>query len=92
MRIQYALKRGLFVGLMAMFACTVLANPIVSLSDTAKVVGKSEQGVDAFLGIPYAQAPIGALRWQLPQPAKPTRYLSSNARGGDLSPVAAREV
>ena len=27
-----------------------------------------EQGVKTWLGIPYAQAPIGNLRWQAPQP------------------------
>ena len=29
-----------------------------------------EQGLSAFLGIPYAAAPIGELRWKLPEPPK----------------------
>jgi para-nitrobenzyl esterase len=41
--------------------------PIVRLTSGA-IVGKSEMGVDAFLGLPYAAPPIGALRWRPPQP------------------------
>ncbi len=32
--------------------------------------GTREQQVDLFLGVPYAQPPVGELRWQVPQPAK----------------------
>jgi len=31
-----------------------------------------ENGVKAWLGIPYAQPPVGKLRWQAPQPLKPS--------------------
>ncbi|MBQ3726005.1 MAG: carboxylesterase/lipase family protein [Selenomonadaceae bacterium] len=31
-----------------------------------------KQGVKTWLGIPYAQPPIGKLRWQAPQPLKPS--------------------
>ncbi|MFT5098124.1 MAG: para-nitrobenzyl esterase [Flavobacterium sp.] len=36
---------------------------------TGPIVGFSDQQVDAWLGMPYAQAPIGALRWRAPLPA-----------------------
>jgi para-nitrobenzyl esterase len=36
---------------------------------SGKVLGKSEGKVRAFLGIPFAQPPVGQLRWKPPVPA-----------------------
>jgi para-nitrobenzyl esterase len=33
------------------------------------VQGKSAEGIDQWLGIPYAAPPVGALRWAAPRPA-----------------------
>jgi para-nitrobenzyl esterase len=48
---------------------TTMAQSVVNV-DTGKVRGVSDKTVDRFLGIPYAQAPVGDLRWRAPQPVK----------------------
>lgn len=45
------------------------ADALTVKTKTGKVMGKSEGTVRAFLGIPYGQPPVGALRWKPPVPA-----------------------
>ena len=42
--------------------------PVVTISQGA-LKGTQENGVDRYLNIPYAAAPVGPLRWKAPQPA-----------------------
>jgi len=44
--------------------------PLVSI-DYATLEGASMGGVETFLGIPYAQSPVGNLRFRHPQPPLP---------------------
>lgn len=52
-------------------AAAVTPAPIVQTS-YGDIQGKLGKGARAYLGIPYAAAPIGHLRWQSPQP--PARW------------------
>lgn len=62
----------LFSFLKAGFHAASLVNqhaggPLVNLS-YATLEGNSTGGIDRFLGIPYAQPPLGNLRFRRPQP------------------------
>ena len=60
--------RGLFLfGLLLMSAARAEVLPAVT-TNLGPVEGLEEQGVAVFRGIPYAQPPIGPLRWQPPRP------------------------
>ncbi|GLU45442.1 carboxylesterase/lipase family protein [Allomuricauda sp. NBRC 101325] len=60
------LVRGLLF-LIALFPLSILAQNIVSTQD-GKVKGYENNDVRIFKGIPFAQPPIGELRWKAPQP------------------------
>jgi para-nitrobenzyl esterase len=45
------------------------SNPIAHLA-VGDLSGVTQNGVAQFRGIPYAEPPVGALRWVAPQPAK----------------------
>jgi para-nitrobenzyl esterase len=44
-------------------------NSLTVKTRTGKVMGKADGAVRAFLGIPYAQPPVGTLRWKPPMAA-----------------------
>ncbi len=47
-----------------------------------KYVGEEKEGVECYLGIPYAKPPMGKLRWQLPRfPDKSDREFKADSFG-----------
>ncbi|MFC9595479.1 carboxylesterase/lipase family protein [Streptomyces sp. NPDC056944] len=48
--------------------------------------GSLKDGVAAFLGVPYAQAPVGALRFRAPEPAEPWEGVREATAFGPTAP------
>lgn len=69
--LQKQMKKLFLLPLLALTllqACTAEVGLLVNTS-CGKIEGvELENGVKAFLGIPFAQAPVGELRWKAPQP------------------------
>ena len=67
------MKRKLLAGLIAAavaLSCPVFAQKVAVTYSNGIVIGSKEAGVESYKGIPYSQPPVGALRWQPPQPVK----------------------
>src|ERR1035441_10674493 len=58
-------------GLVAGLSARLQADPLTVKTEQGKAQGKTlnDGKVKAFLGLPYAAAPVGDLRWKAPQPA-----------------------
>jgi para-nitrobenzyl esterase len=44
-----------------------VATPVKVAIDSGTLVGDSENGINTFKGVPFAQPPVGTLRWMPPQ-------------------------
>ena len=62
--------------------------PVVRVA-TGLLQGTRSGGVESFLGIPYAQPPVGALRWRPPQPATPWPGVRAATAYGNRCPALA---
>jgi para-nitrobenzyl esterase len=60
---------------------TASSQPITR-TNAGQVRGVRMGPVDAFLGIPYAQPPVGPLRWRAPEPARPWKGVRDATRFG----------
>ncbi len=54
--------------------------------DTGRLAGQVEDGVSVYKGIPYAQPPVGKLRWRAPQPATPWTGTRDASHYGPVCP------
>ncbi|MEX1197979.1 MAG: carboxylesterase family protein [Pseudohongiellaceae bacterium] len=65
----------IMTGLLCALSALVLAGAayaqqeVVAETPRGTLIGQSEAGIDVFKGIPYAEPPIGALRWKPPRAA-----------------------
>ncbi len=50
-------------------ATSVADESTIRQLETGEVIGFIDDGVSTWLGIPYAEAPVGELRWRAPRPA-----------------------
>ena len=74
------LTRREFIKLTSLAALSMMVPANVFAADNLSVKTRygtfngfvDKQGVKTWLGIPFAQPPVGKLRWQAPQPLKPT--------------------
>src|SRR5690348_14760951 len=88
-----AMLLGAFSGAgFAQAAGCAASTDIVCLEQGA-VRGVVEDGTLAFKGMPYAQPPVGPLRWKPPQPARAWEGVRDGSRFGAMCPqLAGKEV
>ncbi|MDH6126765.1 carboxylesterase type B [Kitasatospora sp. GP82] len=60
-------------------------SPVVGTT-AGMVRGSSEDGISVFRGIPYAQPPVGPLRFGAPRPAEPWGGIRDATRFGPPPP------
>ena len=86
-------KRALFVGLTLFWVCAAGArsDPVAAPGAATRAgafQGALENGVYAFRGIPYAEAPVGSRRWQPPQPVTQHSGIRGATGFGPVCPQA----
>lgn len=85
-----ALGTSPLMGLAAAHAGPAAREPTLVATDKGTVRGVLHDGVREFKGVPYAEPPVGELRWALPQPAKAWQGTLDATRYGTACPQAER--
>ena len=65
--------------------------PVVQV-EGGQISGLDDGDVRAFLGVPYAAPPVGALRWRPPQPVRPWTGVRACARFGASCPQSGATI
>lgn len=84
------MKKSTIVAALAVLCCLSACNQKKGEEVTLQVrtqygilEGFEENGVKKFLGVPFAQAPLGELRWKAPQPVQPWEDIREARQFGD---------
>jgi para-nitrobenzyl esterase len=66
------MRQHLFAGLVGslLVACPANAAEPIAKVGGGTIGGSSQSGLNIFLGVPYAEPPVGDLRWREPQPVR----------------------
>ena len=58
----------------------------INQTKSGKIQGYLENGIEIYKGIPYAEAPIGDLRFRVPHPKKPWEDIRDSTKFGPIAP------
>lgn len=88
-RSTIARAAGIALGLLAALSAgpgLAQAAPLPVHTEQGWLQGRHASGVDQYLGVPYAQPPVGPMRWRPPQPAVPWSGTRDATRFGASCP------
>ena len=92
-------RRNFIKGAMIMAGVLTMTNfPVAQAAEPCRIQTRygiyngfvDKQGVQTWLGIPYAKPPVGALRWHAPEPLEPSNK-EFNAKKFGASPLQDRD-
>lgn len=84
-----ALSGGISIGPAAAQTAEAVSDRPVARTAEGTLRGTTTEGVDSFRGIPYAAPPVGALRWQPPQPVQGWSGVREAVSHGNRCPAQA---
>jgi para-nitrobenzyl esterase len=85
---EFAFWRQNLVGFASQLFKPRAADPVARVTG-GEVQGRTQDGGAVFKGLPFAQPPVGALRWQAPQPVQPWK---GRRDGGEYGHTCAQNL